>query len=181
MTATDDGWRPPTSSDAPPYVADSWDHADLQRIWLGTQTRAWRTLAVVPVDEGMSSYEAASLITMLGLHQGESVGLADLRDAPLNRVGAFLELVTTMVSRGQRVVFATRSITENLATIRLARAADAVILCVSIGSTQIGLVAEAIKQIGKERFIGSMLIQRSGAGVPAAPPRSARKLLEKPS
>jgi hypothetical protein len=180
MTATDDGWRSPTA-DAPPHAADCWDHADLQRIWLGTQSRAWRTLAVVPVDAGMSSYEAANLITMLGLHQGESVGLADLRNAELSRVGPFLELVATMVNRGQRVVFATRSITENLATIQLARAADAVILCVSIGSTPIGLVEEAIKQIGKDRFIGSMLIQRSGAGIPAVPPTSARKLLEQPS
>jgi hypothetical protein len=166
----------PSMADVP--IPSSWDHADLQRIWLGTQSRAWRTLAVVPVGEGISSYEVASLITTLGLHQGEPVGLADLRDVRLNRVGAFLDLVTELVSRGERVVFATRSITENLATIRLARAADAVILCVSIGSTSIGSAAETIEQIGKERFLGSMLIHPHDGARAAPPPTSALKRLQ---
>jgi hypothetical protein len=168
----------PAMADAPPPLPDSYDHADLQRIWLSTQRHAWRTLALVPVDEGVSAYEAASLITTLGVHHGESIHLADLRGLRLNRVPAFLQVCALMVSRGQRVVFATRSINDNLATIPLARAAEAVILCVAIGSTRIGLVEDAIAQIGKERFIGSMLIRRSEASVPPALTRSTPKLLE---
>jgi hypothetical protein len=179
MTTGDDDTTPDSvqtsTPDVPPAVAGAWDRADYQRIWLGTQSRAWQTLAVVPVDERVSTYEVANLITTLGLHHGESVSVADLRDVRLSRVGAFLEAAGELVKRGQRVVYATCSIRENLATIPLARAADAVILCVSIGASMIGSIEDAIEQIGKERFLGSMLIKAPGAGV-RAPARQPRAL-----
>src|SRR6202044_3669543 len=118
------------------------DHTDEHRIWLGTQSRAWRTLAVVSADDTISTYEVARVITRLGLHHGEQVRLADLRDVRMSRVGAFLEVTQELVRRGQRVVFATRSTSKSLATIPLARAADGVVLCVSMGSTLIGAVKE---------------------------------------
>lgn len=180
MTERDDGpvsnFTRPVTADALPPLADDWDRADLQRIWLGTQSRAWRMLAVVPADEGISTYEVASLITTLGRHHGESVGLADLRDIRLNRVDAFLDAAKELVGRGQRVVFATRSITGNLATIPLARASEGVILCVSMGSTLLGSIEEMVEQIGKERILGSMLIHEAGGGAPVR--RSAPKLLQ---
>jgi hypothetical protein len=181
MTANDDGDKekvpdatPPRKGADPPMAA-FWNRADLQRIWLGTQRRTWRTLAIVPVDEGTSSYHLARLITTLGIHNGESVCLADLRDIHLERAGAFLESASELVNLGHRVIFATRSITGNLATIPVARAADGVILCVSMGSTLLDRVQETIDQIGKERLLGSMLIHDAGTGVSAArtqpPPR----------
>lgn len=157
---------------APSPIAGSGDNAEYQRIWLATQSRAWRTLAVVPVDEGISTFEVASLITTLGLHHGESVSVADLRDVRLNRVGAFLEVAGELVSRGQRVVFATGSIKENLATVPLARAADGVVLCVSIGATMLGSIEETIEQIGKERFLGSILVRGSARNARGAAAKS---------
>jgi hypothetical protein len=162
----------PDSAPAPgPY-----DGPDCQRIWLATQTRPWRTLAIVPVDEGMQTYEVASLIAGVGLHHGECIGLADLRDIRMNRVHAFLEASKEIVDRGERVVFATRSIAENLATVALARAAEGVILCVSLGSTKLGSVEETIKQIGKERFLGSILLEAPVS--PAAPVTPIERRLE---
>jgi hypothetical protein len=147
----------------------STHQADYHRMWLGTQGRAWRTLAVVPADDAVSTYEVARVITRLGLHHGEQVRLADMRDVRLSRVGAFLEVTQELVRRGQRVVFATRSTSNSLATLPLARAADGVVLCVSIGSTLIAAVKETIDQIGKERFLGSMLVDETGGGHHAPP------------
>lgn len=166
-----DSTRPPTPG-MPSAGAEAWDRADYQRIWVATQSRAWRTLAVVPVDAGVSTHEVANLITALGLHHGELVSVADLRYVRLNRVPAFLEVASELVNRGQRVVFAARSIKENLATIPLARAADGVILCVSLGATLLGSIEDAIEQIGKERFLGSLLIKSPGKDARAPARRS---------
>jgi len=155
------------------------DQADLQRIWLGTQRSAWRMLAVVPVDEWISTYQVASVITTLGIHHGESISVADLSDIRLNRVSAFLEAAGELVRHGRRVVFATRSIAENLAAIPLARAADGVILCVSMGSTSIKAIEDAIEQIGKERFLGSVLIH--DAKPPSGRAVSVPRRLQAPS
>lgn len=149
------------SIDAPRPIVGPWDRPDCQRIWLGTQLREWRTLAIVPADEGLSAYEVASLIMALGLHHGEPIGVADLRDVGLNRVRASLEVVDVHVGRGERVVLATSAITSNLATIALARAADAAVLCVSLGSTSLAVARETIDQIGKEHFLGSVLLHQS--------------------
>jgi hypothetical protein len=185
MTASDDGDEervpdatPPREGADPPMAA-SWNRADLQRIWLGTQRRTWRTLAIVPVGEGTSSYHLAWLITTLGIHNGESVCLADVRDIHLDRARAILESASELANRGNRVIFATRSITENLATIPVARAAEGVILCVSMGSTLLDRVQETIDQIGKERLLGSMLIHDAGTtGVAVSPVRPPPRRLQ---
>ena len=165
MTIADD--RPLLESNndfsvlAPRPIAGPWDRPDCQRIWLGTQLREWRTLAIVPADEELSSYEVASLLMALGLHYGEPIGVADLRNVGLNHVRTSLELVDMHVDRGERVVLATSAITQNLATIALARAADAAVLCVSFGSTSLAVARETINQIGKEHFLGSVLLHQS--------------------
>lgn len=169
MTALELVTMPEGRRSFPEEPPGPWDGVDCQRIWLATQTRPWRTLAIVPVEKGMQTFEVASLITGVGLHHGESIGLADLRDIRMNRVASFLEASKVIVDRGERVVFATRSIAENLATIALARAADGVILCVKLGSSSIGSVEETIKQIGKERFLGSILLQEPAPGSPGEP------------
>lgn len=182
MTKRSDGYTPEwTETEAAqverPLVGTA-DYADGQRLWLGTQSRPWQTLAVVPVEQNMSTYEIASRITALGLHHGECIGLADLRDVQLNRVSAFLEVTRLLVSRGRRVVFAMRSIKENLATIPLARAADGVVLCLSLGSTSIESTEETIDQIGKERLVGSMLIRKPKGGFRAPALAPSLRLLE---
>lgn len=138
-----------------------WSFAEGQRIWLLLQSRAWQTLAIVPVDTGVATDEVASRIVALGQEQGERIGLADLREVQLNRVPAFLDVTRLLVSRGRRVVCAMRSIEDNLATIPLARASDGVILCVTLGATSIAGAEAAIAQIGKERLVGSMLFHPS--------------------
>jgi hypothetical protein len=167
----------PAETEAPvqePGLA--WDLVDGERIWLGTQTRPWRSLAVVSGADGLSTYEVARLITHLGGQHGESIDLADVRDVPLNRVSAVLAVARSLVDRGDRVVFATRSIQENIAAVSCARAADCVVLCVSLGTTSIGLVEETIRLIGKESFLGSILLHPSKEVAPLSSDDGVRRL-----
>lgn len=143
----------------PSRIARPWEQDEYQRIWLQMVSRDWRTLAIVPAEEGMSTYDVANLVMALGASHGESIGVYDFRDVRVNRVIEVVRGARSQLERGERLIFATRSIRENLATIPLARATDGAILCVSIGSTSMGLAAETIDQIGKERFIGSLLVR----------------------
>jgi hypothetical protein len=171
--------RDPTSSPDVSVLGGqpgSWDRADWQRIWLATQSRDWRTLALVPASDEVSTIEFAHLITVIGLRQrGESIGVADLRQVELPRARAHLEMVKWHVSQGERIVIALRSCLENLATIPLARAADCAILCVALGSTRIAQAEQTVEQIGKERFLGSVLV-RTTAEANGARTKAPRRL-----
>jgi hypothetical protein len=182
MTWSEHGveWERPSSRSprSPPRIAHPWDRAEYQRLWLQMGSRDWRTLAVVPGEEGMSTYDVANLIMVLGVHHGESIGLFDFRDIRMSRVLEVIDGASRQLNSGERLIFATRSIRENLATIPLARATDSSVLCVSIGSTSMGFVAETIAQIGKDRFIGSLVVHGPRDEAPAPPLTLWRRRLE---
>jgi hypothetical protein len=145
--------------DTPLDVDGSRDGDDWQRMWFRTQSRDWRTLALVPGDDRTSTFEVANLIARLALDHGESVRVADLRALRPKHVDGFLEGARWEADKGTRIVFATRSVATNAATVPLARAADCAILCVSLGTTSLASIKDTIEQVGRKQFLGSLLVQ----------------------
>jgi hypothetical protein len=142
-------------------VESSWDRADWQRMWLHTQRLKWRTLALVPGDDQTSTLEVANLIARLAFDRGESIRVADWRALRPRHVDALLDEARVDATQGARVVFATRSVSTNLSTVPIARAADCALLCVSLGSTSLASIKDTIEQVGREHFLGSLLVQAS--------------------
>jgi hypothetical protein len=140
-------------------VDSSWDRADWQNMWLRTQSAEWRTLALVPGDDQTSTLGVANLIVRLALDHGESIHVADVRALRLKHVEAFLEGVRWEASQGTRVVFATRSASSSLVTVPVAQSADYAILCVSMRSTSLSATRSTVEQIGRDHFLGSLLVR----------------------
>jgi hypothetical protein len=149
----------------------------LERMWVRAQSRDWRTVALVPGDEHTSTFEVANLMARLALTRGESIHVADLRELRFKHVEVFLEGTRWDESHGDRIIFATGPVSTNVATIPLARAADCAILCVPLGATSLGSVREALEHIGREHFLGALLVRDlSGPRRDFRPsPRSAGK------
>jgi len=139
--------------------SDEEDIAEWQRVWLRAQSRDWRTLALVPADDGVSAFDVAHVIARLALEQGEFIHVADVRDLRLAHVDAFLDGTRWDAAEGDRIVFATRPSAGALVAVRLARAADCAILCASLGSTSLGSIRDTVEQIGREHFLGSLLVR----------------------
>jgi hypothetical protein len=152
---------------APIGVDGSWDRADWQRMWLRIQTLEWQTLALVPGDDETSTLEVGNLIARLARDHNEPVHVADMRALRPKHVDAFLEAARWEARQGTRIVFVTRSAATNIATVPLARGAHRAILCVSLGSTSLSSIRDTIEQIGREHFLGSLIV-RSAAGPSAA-------------
>ena len=124
-------------------------------LWLATQARPWRSLAIVPAADGMDTFGVASFIAEAGRRHGHRIDVADLRGLAVNRV----EPVTTLLLGGaDRVIVAMSSIRENVATVSFARAVDQVILCVALGSTSLDAIEDTVRWLGKDRFLGSILL-----------------------
>jgi len=154
-------WTVASDEEMPMGIDGSWDRTDWQRMWLRTQVRDWRTLALVPGDDQTSTYAVANLIARLGFEHGESIQVADTRELRLKYVAAYLEGTRWDATQGDRIIFATRSASSNLATVPIARAADCAILCVSLGTTSLDEVRGTIEQIGRKHFLGSFLVRPS--------------------
>jgi len=154
-------WAAASSDRLSRSIDGTWDRTDWQRMWLRTQGRDWRTLALVPGDDQTSTFEVANLMVGLALDQGESIHVADLRELKLKHVDAFLQGIRWDATQGDRIIFATRAASTNVATVPLARAADCAILCMSLGKSSLGAARETIEQIGREHFVGSLLVRAS--------------------
>ena len=170
MAPNDAPYAPPAADADNPFVIGApvaidseWERADWQRVWFAVQGIPWRTLAVVPGDERTGSLEIATLLMTIGRRHGEPVYVADLRQVSPRYSRAFCEIVGQHVAAGDRVVLATTATSQNVATIPLVRAADCAILCVTLGATSIRGVESTIEQIGKERFLGSVVLRAKAA------------------
>lgn len=146
-----------------------WNSADWERTWFRTQSREWKTLAIVPTEMETSApaFDMAKAMIELGNRHNQKLVLADFRNVPVARVMPFIQVAGFRVTDGDRLVYATRSIEENPATVPVARSADCVLLCVSLGNSSIRAIEDTIDQIGRNRFLGSVVFRRLPAPNPS--------------
>ena len=147
----------------------SADEPELQRMWFSAQTHEWRSLALVPASDDVCVVQLAHAFSTLGLRdRGESIGVADLREVPLPNLRGPIEVIRWHLRRGERVILALSPCFRSAATVPLVRAADSAILCVALGTTRIAEANETVQQVGRDPFIGTVLV-RSPSVAPRAP------------
>jgi hypothetical protein len=131
----------------------------LQHLWLATQRRAWRSLAVVSASADVRTIESANMLAkMAWRYSGEPTAVFDLREVSLRLVEHQLREIQLQVSAGDRVFVALGSVSENPAAVPIARAADALVLCVALGRSDVRSAQKTLDAIGRERFLGCILV-----------------------
>jgi len=166
VTAPPDS-SPPSSTlavraDAPSNLADDLQY---QRLWIATQQRPWRSLALLAGSAGVATLEIAELLAKIA-------SVFDLRDLSVRLVEHQLRELEQQLAAGDRVFVALRSTLENPSAVRVARSCDAVALLVALGSTDVKSAESTIDAVGRERFLGSILLP-SAAGAPRPPKKKA--------
>jgi hypothetical protein len=156
----------------------SIDDPELERIWLSTRAVEWRSLALVPASDDVRVVELAQAFSALGLRdQGESIGVADLRDVPVPNLRGPLEVIRWYIQHGERVIVVLRPCFQSAATAPMVRAADCAILCLALGETRIAEANATVEEIGPDAFIGTVLV-RPDTGVTASRPTTAYRRLK---
>jgi len=152
---------PSTAARDPGLADDSrWQH-----LWLAIQRRPWRSVAVLAASAGVDTLELSSAISKLAWrYSGEPSTVFDLRTVTLRLVDYQLREIAERIGAGERAVLALTSIGENPASAPLARGADCVIVCAAPGKTPLKSVQAAIQQVGRDRVIGSLLVERAAEG-----------------
>jgi hypothetical protein len=153
---------------AAPAVPNVWEDARLQTLWIATQRREWRSLAVIGADEGVDTLKISEMLAQIAwAYRGQPSCVFDFRDLGLRLADYQMREVQAQVESGVRAILALRSTSENPTAIPLARLADAVVLCIDLAKTRIGAAERTIAEIGRDRVIGSIIVRPEG-GKPAS-------------
>jgi uncharacterized protein involved in exopolysaccharide biosynthesis len=142
-----------------PATPNVWEDARLQKLWLATQRREWRSLAVIGAGEGVETLKIGEMLAQIAwAYRGQPSAVFDLRDLGLRLADYQMREVQTQVDAGVRAILALRSTSENPTATPLARLADAVVLCIDLARTRFDAAERTIAEIGRDRVIGSIIV-----------------------
>ncbi|MGH7271093.1 MAG: hypothetical protein ACREJ3_11745 [Polyangiaceae bacterium] len=140
--------------------SNPWDDVRLQKLWLASQRRDWRSLAVLGAGRSVNTLPIAEVLAQLAWsYRGQPSAVCDLRDLSMRLVDYQIREVSAQVEAGARVMVSLRSIFENPTAIPVARQTDAVILCIELAKTGMKEAEQTIAEVGHERVIGSIVIR----------------------
>lgn len=132
----------------------------LQRLWLAAQQRNWRSIAIVSSGPNVPTLDAAHMFARIAWwYAGEPTAVIDLRFLSLRLLDHQIADIRQQVASGDRVFVAVRSQAENPTAVPIARAVDAVVLGVVLGATRVRAAQATIDAVGRERFLGTILVQ----------------------
>jgi hypothetical protein len=150
-----------------PDLTNVWDDVRLQKLWLGVESREWRSLAVLGASRSVETIQIAELFSQLAWrYRGQPSSVCDLRDLTMRLVDYEIREMRAQIDAGTRLVVALRSMFENPTAVSIAKQADAVLLCIALGATTFRAAEETIAAVGRDRVIGSIVLRRRGTKRP---------------
>jgi hypothetical protein len=158
----------PSSSNLGVHANASPSRADdlrFQQLWIALEKRPWRSLALLAGSKGVATLEVADLLAKIAWwYSGEPTSVFDLRDLSVRLVDHQLRELEQQLAAGDRVFIALRSTLESPSAVRVAQACDAVALLVALGQTDVKSAEWTISAVGRERFLGSILLPNDASG-----------------
>lgn len=146
-----------------------WEDLKLQKLWLATQRREWRSLAILPTSKSVETLAIAETFAQIAwCYRGQPSCVFDLRDLSLRLAEYQIREAHVQADSGARVLIALRSPAENPTALLVAREMDAVVLCIALGQTLLKTAETAINEVGRSRVLGTILV-RGKAGRKGTP------------
>ena len=137
-----------------------WDDVHFQKLWLATQRREWRSIALLGTGKFVDTLPIAELLAGLAWsYRGQRSSMFDLRDLSLRLVEYHVREVKSQVDDGAYAIIALRSVFENPTAAPIAKSADAIIICVRLGATEFKAIEQTVAEVGNERVLGSIVLR----------------------
>ncbi|MGZ6124703.1 MAG: hypothetical protein ACXWLR_07070 [Myxococcales bacterium] len=138
----------------------------MQQLWFSIQRLPWASLVILPADPETSAQEVAKALHDVGrLTMGERLRVLDARGVQLPATAPLiLDMSGASPVRpagtgwSERVLVLIDSVIARPSGIPVALAADAVVLCLTLGKTPVAAARETLKLIGAQRFVGCITI-----------------------
>ncbi len=132
----------------------------LKQLWFGMLRREWSSLALVPTDPSLSARPFARALLDAGAVQGGAhLSLVDAEGADLSDCQRLLSELVGASANGGRAVVAVDALVQSLTGIPLALAAEAALLLVPLGRTDLAAVRSTVGILGRERVLGCVVVR----------------------
>ena len=137
-----------------------------QRIWFSIRQQGWTSLALVPTHSGIDAVKVAQAFAATGRVQGERpVNVINATGVHLEGVQQVVESVAASVDRGEWVIVPVDAIAENPSAIAIVQATSSALLLIRLGESLLASAQNAIEAVGRERFLGSVVLDESSNAV----------------
>jgi hypothetical protein len=135
------------------------DDLAMQKLWVATQRREWKSLAVIAGDDDVSTLDVATRLAEIAWwYKGQPTNVLDLRKLGLRLVDYQLREMAAQIEQGDCVIVALSSVVTNPTTVAVATAVEACILAIKLGTTRMDLAEKNIEEIGRDKFIGTIIL-----------------------
>ena len=124
-------------------------------LWLATLRHEWSALVVVPAHAEDSAVNVARALAEIG-----EVDFIDAEDVTPTSSTRVTQDMLAQATRG-RVVVALDPVVSNPAVLPIVLAADAALICITLGQTEIASARRTVELIGRERFIGCVTVAQA--------------------
>jgi hypothetical protein len=134
-----------------------------QRLWLRCQQHDWQSLAFIGSSKRDPDgvLEIAHGMARLASELGQELTVFDARALGLKDMGRMLAQIQSITSRGKRCIVVLKLVTENATTVPMAQNVDAALLGVFIGETSVIAASRTIDEVGRPKFLGSVVLNAS--------------------
>jgi hypothetical protein len=140
---------------------------EFQELWFALARQSWRSMVLVPADEGASAAATATSLAEVGRRLREAPVTFFIVADPLDYSSA-AHLAASVASTDQavgagvapagRVIVAIQPVVVEPLGVAVAQAADAAVLCVELGRTRLAAARRTIDLVGRDRIAGCILI-----------------------
>jgi len=133
--------------------------SELKHLWVGILRERWTSLVVVPADRGVSSRAITGPFAELARQcASPAVEVFDTAGVSTDTGERFVDVLTAAIASGSRVIAGIDPLAESLAGVALALYADAILLVVGVGSSELASARRTIESVGRDRIIGCVAI-----------------------
>jgi hypothetical protein len=142
---------------------EPWRRPDWQSLWLASQSRPWRSLALVPAGPGASPemlVQVAVTLARTGMvHLGTPIHVADATRITLAQLAAFTDELEHYAQQNSMILIALPALSENVTSFSLAQSADLSLLLVLLQQMAVSEARKTVERVGAQRFIGSVVLR----------------------
>jgi hypothetical protein len=102
--------------------------------------------------------DIASGLARLSLELGQELYVIDGRGFGLKEIQRTQDEITRITGRGKRCILVLKLVSENATSVPLAQLVDVCLLGVFIGDTTVVAATRSIEEIGRTKFLGSIVL-----------------------